>query len=73
MTSMTVARGDYTYVTKCEDMELEDVTSPQGSCPPNIYNHIRSFSIDSQKRKSIPSVVTARVAVKMQGNYPDYN
>ena len=56
MTSMTVAKGDYTYVTntKFDEVELQDLTCPQ----------IQPFT---QKRKSLPSVMTARVASKIQG------
>ena len=57
---MTVAKGDYTYVTntKFDDVELQDLTCPQ----------VQPFTADPKKRKSIPSVVTARVASKIQGN-----
>ena len=67
MTSVTVARGDYTEVTKCE-VELEDLT---GKCsppnPPNLYSQIKRFSVVSQKRKSVLSVMSARVIKKIQG------
>ncbi|XP_063695151.1 uncharacterized protein LOC134826626 isoform X1 [Bolinopsis microptera] len=68
MTSVTVARGDYTEVTKCE-VELEDLTgkcSPP-TCPPNLYSQIKRFSVVSQKRKSVLSVMSARVIKKIQG------
>ena len=60
MTSMTVAKGDYTYVTntRFDDVELQDLTCPK----------VQPFTADSKKRKSIPSVVTARLASKIQGN-----